>query len=138
MSYSSSEKQRVCLAYRAIFAGKYAHIRKSKKVREVLQQHKEAFKPLIKDFGFDKVIDIVKVLLEDRIFESELKAKIAFPQLFQISQVRDVQHTASEIDIARSEAEALEEIVSVDEVDSESEDEYKGEDLAGGKLIITM
>jgi hypothetical protein len=37
---------------------------------------------LIRDFGFDKVADIVKTLLDQRVVESELKAKIAFPELF--------------------------------------------------------
>ena len=146
MSYSARDQQRVFLVYRTVFAGPSALIRKAKKVREVVQQHryKPAFQPIVHDFGFEKVCEIVKLLLEEQIFESALKAKIAFPQLFQISQARDVQHTASEADIARSEAEALEEIASANDVDSEFEDEIK-EDLrddpkadgvANGKFVV--
>jgi hypothetical protein len=58
----------------------------------VVQQHKN-YGPLLKDYGFDKVVNNIKVLLEQRIFESELKAKIAFPELFQLSPVHDVQRT---------------------------------------------
>jgi hypothetical protein len=115
MAYSSVDKRRVFLAYRTVFTGPNAHIRKSKKVREVIQQHRKSFEPLIKDFGFNKVVDIVKALLDQRVFESELKAKIAFPELFRSSPARDVQRNASENDAARSAAEALEVLSSASE-----------------------
>ncbi|RDL40953.1 uncharacterized protein BP5553_00932 [Venustampulla echinocandica] len=115
MAYSSADKRRVFLAYRTVFIGPHAQIRKSKKVKEVIEQHKNSFKPLIKDFGFDHVAEIVKYLLDQRVFESELRAKIAFPELFQTSQARDIQRTASENDAARSVAEALEELASTGE-----------------------
>jgi hypothetical protein len=73
-----------------------------KKVREVIEQHRQSFKPSIKDFGFDKVADIVKALLDHRVFESKLKAKIAFPELFQTSPARDIQRNESENNAARS------------------------------------
>jgi hypothetical protein len=115
MAYSSADKRRVFLAYRTVFTGPNSHIRKSKKVREVIQQHRKSFEPLIKDFGFNKVVDIVKALLDQRVFESELKAKITFPELFRSSPARDVQRNASENDAARSIAEALEVLSSASE-----------------------
>jgi hypothetical protein len=39
---------------------------------------------------FDKVADIVKALLDQRVFESELKAKIAFPELLHQHAMFDV------------------------------------------------
>jgi hypothetical protein len=63
MAYSSADGRRVFLAYRIIFTGPHAHIRKSKKVREVIEQYKGSFQPLIRDFGFDKVANIIKTLL---------------------------------------------------------------------------
>jgi hypothetical protein len=90
MAYLSADKRRVFLAYRTVFTGPNAHIRKSKKVQEVIQQHRQSFELLIKDFGFNKVVDIVKALLDQRVFESELKAKIVFPELFRSSPARDV------------------------------------------------
>jgi hypothetical protein len=99
---TSADRRRVFLAYRTVFTGPQAQIRKSKKVREVIEQHRESFKPLIKDFGFNKVVDIVKTLLDQRVFESELKAKTAFPELFQTSPARNVQRNESENDAARS------------------------------------
>jgi len=115
MASSSANSRRVFLAYRTVFTGPQAQIRKSKKVREVIEQHRASFKPLIKDFGFNEVVDIVKTLLDQRVFESELKAKIAFPELFQTTPARDIQRNESENDAARSAAEALEELTSASE-----------------------
>jgi hypothetical protein len=39
---------------------------------------------------FEKVVDVVKRLLDQSIFEPELQAKIAFPELFRSSPARDV------------------------------------------------
>jgi hypothetical protein len=114
MSYTPAERRRVFLAYRTVFNGTNAHIRKIKKVREVVQSHK-SFEPLIRDLDFDKVVDVVKSLLDQSIFESELQAKITFPELFRSSPARDVQRSASEVDAARSEAEALEVLSSASE-----------------------
>lgn len=103
-------------------------LRKSKKVREVVEKHKSSFQPLIKEFGNDKIIGILKELLAGRIFQSELRAKVEFPELFRSSPARDVQRTTSENDAARSEAEALEEIASL---------EGKEDDLAGNQAEIS-
>jgi hypothetical protein len=108
MQYATAERRRVFLAYRALFAGERAMLRKSKKVREVVEKHKSSFQPLIREFGNDKIIGILKELLAGRIFQSELRAKVEFPELFRSSPARDVQRTTSENDAARSEAEALE------------------------------
>ena len=88
---------------------------------------------MIKDFGFDKVVDIVKTLLDQRVFESELKAKIAFPELFQTSPARDVQRNESENDAARSAAEALEELTSASERGGLGDD-HKDDNIPEGKL----
>jgi hypoxanthine-guanine phosphoribosyltransferase len=79
MRYSSADKRRVYLAYRTVFAGPNALLRKPKKVREVIEVRQHVFRPLIKDFGLEKVIEIVIILLNGQIFQSELKAKMHFP-----------------------------------------------------------
>jgi hypothetical protein len=83
--------------------------------------------------GFDKVVDIVKTLLDQRVFKSELKAKIAFPELFQNSPARDVQRNGSENDAARSAAEALEELASASEHGGIG-DHPEGNNISEGKL----
>ena len=88
-----------------------------------MERHRPSLRPLIKDFGDNKVIDIARILLEGRIFESELRAKIEFPELFLSSPARDVQRAASENDAQRSTAEALEEIASLEGGDDEPDEE---------------
>jgi len=123
-----------------VFAGPNAQLRKHKKVREVIEVHQHNFKPLIKDLGFEKVFDTVIFLLNGRIFQSELKAKITFPELFRTTPIRDVQHAESEKDAVRSEAEALEDLLSTDEAEVKNDncrnrdkDENKDEDRAESK-----
>jgi hypothetical protein len=136
IQYSSADKRRVYLAYRTVFAGLNAQLRKPKKVREVIEARQNAFSPLIKDFGLEKVIEIVIILLNGWVFQSELKAKIAFPKLFWTTLSRDEQHAASENDAVRSKAEALEDLLSAEEVeerDDNRRDEEKGEDKTESK-----
>ena|SRR6187402_3485808 len=133
MPHSSADRRRVFLAYRTVFTGPHAQIRKSKKVREVLEQHRQSFQPLILDFGFDKVADIVKALLDQSVFRSELKAKLAFPELFQTSAARDVQRNESENDAARSAAQVLEELTIASEPGGLIDDQ-EGDNVLEGML----
>ena len=65
-------------------------------------------------FGRNIVIDIIASLAEKGIFQSELKAKLAFPELYQVSAARSLQHDASEQEAARSEAKAFENALQLD------------------------
>lgn len=61
--------------------------------------HKQLFEPLSKEFGEDIVITIIMSLLAEEIFQSESKAKIAFPALYHTSatsskQTNDPDQTA--------------------------------------------
>lgn len=62
-----------------------------KRVREVIEVRQHVFRPLIKDFGLEKIIEIVIILLNGQVFQSKLKAKIAFPKLFRTTPSRDIQ-----------------------------------------------
>jgi hypothetical protein len=122
MAYSDSDQRRVYLACRAIFTGPNALLRRSKKVRELVSTHQGSLQPLIQEFTTEKVINIIKHLLEKEIFQSDVKAKIEFPELFRSSPTRDAQRAASENDAARSTAEALEEVATRENT-NESDDE---------------
>ena len=113
MTYSATDKRRVYLACRAIFTGNNAQLRRRKKIRELLEKRKCSLAPLIRDFGITKITEILRILLESQIFQSDLKAKVEFPELFHSSPDRDIQRAESEQNAARSVAEALEEIASV-------------------------
>jgi hypothetical protein len=119
MSFSEADKRRIYLVCRPIFTGNNAQLRRQKKIRELVNKHKTSLAPLIRDFGTAKVVEILQILLESQTFQSDLKAKVAFPELFRSSPDRDIQRTESENNAARSVAEALEEIASADGVDNE-------------------
>ena len=130
MSAAAQEReQRIFLAYRTIFEGQTAQIRRLKKIEDVVDtQQRPSSRNLLQNLGKKKVVGILKTLLERRVFESELQAKLAFPNLFQTTVAQDAQHNASEVDAARSEAEALEEVTSVsadidEDVERRPEDE---------------
>lgn len=121
-------QKRVFLAYRAVFDGNKAQIRKPKVIAKVVSQHLQPQQNLLKSLGETQVIAILKSLLERGIFASEHEARNAFPDLYITSSAQDAQHTASEADAAKSEAEVLEDIASLDD-DNDEGDEL--EDVGG-------
>ncbi|KAI6086747.1 hypothetical protein F4821DRAFT_237878 [Hypoxylon rubiginosum] len=120
MVHNIADRRRVYLAYRAIFAGDRALLRKPKKVREEVEKRPSVLASLKSDLSTEKVLEILRDLLERRIFESELKAKVEFPDLFHLSPKQEAKREASEIVAAKSTAEALEEIASAQHLDAES------------------
>ena len=107
--------QRVFLAYRAIFGGQNALIRRGPPIKKLISQHKSSQQPLLKSLGTEKVVETLKSLLSDRVFESELEAKLKFPQLYETTPAQERQHREFEADAARSEAEALDDVASVED-----------------------
>jgi hypothetical protein len=110
MLYNPEDKRRVYLACRAIFVGEKAQMRQQSKVLKTVNSHQSSLQSLERDMGVQKIVDIAKELLEKSIFESELKAKMEFPELFRTTPAQHILHAASENDAARSEAAALKEI----------------------------
>ncbi|KAK3619915.1 hypothetical protein LTR22_025801 [Elasticomyces elasticus] len=119
MSSSASERRRVYLACRAIFAGNNAQLRKQKKIKEVIKKKQAYLAPLIRDIGFENVVEVSRILLEDGVFESDLKAK----------------RTESEHNAARSAAEALEEMMSNGDLEV-NDDEAKDDGVA--KTVVEI
>lgn len=127
MAHSPADRRRVYLVCKPIFTGNNAQLRKQKKIQELVERRETSLGPLIGDFGIHGVVDILKDLLDKRIFQSETKAKVEFPELFLSSPERDVQRAASENHAAQSEAEALEEITSQDQLDNALDNEDDGD-----------
>ncbi|KAI0594792.1 hypothetical protein F4775DRAFT_595926 [Biscogniauxia sp. FL1348] len=121
MAQPQDNNQRVYLACRAIFTGPRALLRKQKKVREEVMRNTRVLAPLTKDLGLERVVQILRGLLERRIFENELRAKAAFPDLFRPLPDQEVRREASEAEAAKTTAEALEEIASINEAEAEAE-----------------
>lgn len=139
MAISIEDQQRIFLAYRALFEGQNAQVRQKKTITKVLKSNKNWSSPLVQSFGFEKVVSVVKILLEKNIFSSELKAKLAFPLLYETSPEQDARHEASDVGAAKEEAEALQEVevldnAAVEEADAEVFD-FEDDSLGGeGKL----
>lgn len=114
MAISIQDQQRIFLAYRALFEGQNAHVRQPKAIRKILISSKKSSSPLVLSLGLDRVVSVIKGLLERGIFSSELKAKLAFPVLYETSPEQDARHEASDAGAAREEAEALQEVEALD------------------------
>ncbi|KAF6831256.1 ubiquinol-cytochrome-c reductase cytochrome c1 [Colletotrichum musicola] len=111
MTYTTDERQRVYTTCRAIFSGNAALLRRPKTVRkELVKNRKGALANLFQAFGEVKLTEIARQLLESRIFESDLRAKVEFPDLFRTSPLQDAQREASEADAAKSLAGVLGEL----------------------------
>lgn len=62
---------------------------------------------MIEEHNLDNVINTARTLLEEDIFASTLKAKIRFPEAFEVSPAQSAERSASEAEAARSEADAI-------------------------------
>ncbi|KFX99920.1 hypothetical protein V490_01571 [Pseudogymnoascus sp. VKM F-3557] len=84
MSDSNLDKKMVYLAYRDVFKGRLAKLRKRKKVWNVVEKHKDHLhhRQLADTINSEKTCRILEDLLAARLFESESAAKAAFPTLF--------------------------------------------------------
>ena len=111
---SDAERLRVYLYCRPIFTGDKAKLRRAKKITELVRMKEGALAPLLHDIGEGKLVAVARDLLEGRVFESELRAKVEFPDLFRPSPSRDAHRQVSEIEAAQSAAEALDEVASQD------------------------
>jgi len=111
-------RRRVFLVARGIFTGEKAQIRDHKSLRNILNEHDKSFSSINHDLGSKMVRETIWSLLNDQVFESELKAKELLPELYEVSAVRDLQHVVSEKEAARSEAKALQDVSKPDKDDS--------------------
>jgi hypothetical protein len=67
-------RQRVFLAYRDIFAGKKILVRKNKTIHRAVRQHWSSKKSLVGDCGIPKVVQVLRALLDEGVFELEAQA----------------------------------------------------------------
>ncbi|KAI4187061.1 MAG: hypothetical protein L6R41_003045 [Letrouitia leprolyta] len=115
MAISIGDQQRIFLAYRALFKGQNAQVRQNKTIKKILISSKASSSPLVRSLGLDKVVSVLKRLLEKEVFSSELKAKVAFPILYKTSPEQNARHEASDVGAAKVEAKALQEVEAIDD-----------------------
>lgn len=109
MARNMPDERVVYLALRNHFTGADAKIRQQKKIREIIQKHQDHvdIRGLIQAHNIDNVCKTAKILLEQQIFESTLKAKIRFPEVFEVSPAQSAEREASEAEAAKTEAGAI-------------------------------
>lgn len=76
----------------------------------LLQQNKPTLTDILREHNIDRTCNVAKRLLEDQVFYSTLRAKIRFPELFDVSPAQSAEREASEAEAARDEARAVREI----------------------------
>ncbi|KAL9119954.1 MAG: hypothetical protein Q9187_003492 [Circinaria calcarea] len=106
------QRQAVYLCCLNLFRGENAKLRNSKKIKKILEKNNPIIASLRLSHTFGEICEVAKELLEEGLFGSTIKAEICFPDLFQVSPVRNAQRAESEAEAARSEAEAIEEAIS--------------------------
>jgi len=110
----SESQKRVYIAYRAIFKGNKALIRQPKAITKVILNHSKPGQGLVEGLRTEQIVQILEELLRKGTFESEIKARFAFPDLFTTTLAQDAQHSILEADAAKSEAKVLKDIALLD------------------------
>lgn len=101
------------LALRKVFFGDKAKFRSVKAIRKQINKHLQVdeIQALRNQHPLEHIYEITKDLLEDQVFESTLKAKIRFPEVFDVSPAQSADREQSEAAAARTEAEAIKDAV---------------------------
>ncbi|GFF88736.1 hypothetical protein IFM60648_08488 [Aspergillus lentulus] len=76
----------------------------------LLQQNKPTLTDILREHNIDRMCNVAKRLLDDQVFHLTLRAKIRFPELFDVSPAQSAEREASEAEAARDEAKAVREI----------------------------
>ena len=74
--------QIVYLSCREIFTNTHTQIRQPKAILRRLESCKDLLQPLLAKYKLDAIAAVAKHLLEDKVFESPLRAREVFPALF--------------------------------------------------------
>jgi hypothetical protein len=103
----------VYLALKNVFKGIHAEIRQPKAIHKLVTKHKKHTEvvDLVREYDMDTVCNVARTLLTEQIFESTLKAKLRFPEVFDVSPAQSAEREASEAEAARNEANAIKDAV---------------------------
>jgi hypothetical protein len=110
MLQSDPDERLVYLACQHIFRGPNSQVRKFKTIKGLIRQNELSLTDILREYDIDRTSSVAKKLLEIQVFDSTLKAKIRFPELFDVSPTQSAEREASEVDAAREEANTVREI----------------------------
>jgi hypothetical protein len=93
MAKPAPSEKVVFLALQGVFTGQASQIRCRKAINKVIQkyEHNVRIRDLLNYYGMEPISCVAKVLLEARVFESNMIAKERFPDVFDIPVVKSVQ-----------------------------------------------
>ncbi|KAJ4384782.1 hypothetical protein N0V86_000385 [Didymella sp. IMI 355093] len=110
MSPIPPDERTVYLAFKNVFKGTDAKTRTDKTIKKKIQKYEgcsEEIRALVQEYNLDNVRKSIKTLLEGDIFGLTLKAKMRFPELFDVSSAQSAERAASEAEAAKTEADAM-------------------------------
>lgn len=111
MAKNPPDERLVYLALKNVFKGPDAQLRIAKKIRKLIQKYLDngdaEVRALVAEHNIDNVCNTAKALLQDEIFASTLRAKIRFPEVFEVSPAQTAERVASEAEAARTDADAI-------------------------------
>lgn len=117
----------VYLSLKNLFKGQNALIRKATSVRKLVVKHKAQgdIADLVREHNLDVVCNLARKLLTEEVFESTVKAKIRFPELFDPSPAQSAEKESSEAEAARNEADAIQRALQGSLTDVEAADPWQ-------------
>ena len=82
----------VYLALRHIFVGERIHVRESKEIRKIIQEHKlqSSVQEILRDYRYKNFRKVAKALLEAQVFASIVIARARFPGMIIGSPVEEI------------------------------------------------
>lgn len=110
MAENDPDERLVYLACQHIFRGSNSQVRKLKAVKGLIEQNKIALADILREYNVERTSNVAKKLLGNQVFDSTLKAKIRFPELFDVSPTQSAEREASEAEAARDEANTVQKI----------------------------
>ncbi|KAJ6024282.1 hypothetical protein N7540_005079 [Penicillium herquei] len=96
MGQNDPDERLVYLACQHIFRGSHSHVRRLKVIRSLIQENKPSLADILREYDIDQTTNVAKKLLEDQVFDNTSKAKIRFPELFDVSPTQNAEREASE------------------------------------------
>ncbi|KAE8373329.1 hypothetical protein BDV26DRAFT_301180 [Aspergillus bertholletiae] len=130
-SSTMAEQRQVFLACKAIFSGPNALLRKEKPIKKLITEHKSSLCKLIPGFDVNRVSLITKELLKDGVFQSEVKARLMFPNVPTPSMTKKREHGTCEGEATRTVIETVQEIEPVREIE-------KGEITQAPPIVVSV
>lgn len=109
------DERSVYLAFKNVFRGTEAQPQSEKKIGKKIRKHKsenEEIQALVNEHNVENLGNTVKALLQGDVFASTLRAKIRFPELFDVSPAQSAERALSEAEAAKTEADAIREIIA--------------------------